>query len=114
MRPAALMFGAWGLWVGAWALTLLVWGEEAVPLIAFGAAAVAAALVAGILALRPPRADPPRTLADASPAPPTIAAGIVLLANGFAFGLWLVLVGAEVIAFGIGLLIAEVRGARAR
>ena len=114
MRRGALMFGAWGLWMGAWCLTLVVWGEAAVPLIAFGGAAAAAALVAGYLVVAAPRSDPPRTLSDTSSAPPLIAAGIVLAANGLAFGLWLVLVGAEVAAFGAGLLVAELRRARQR
>ena len=108
------MFGAWGLWVGVWALTLLIWGEATVPLIAFGGAAASSALVAGYLALAWPRSDPPRTLSDSSAAPPLIAAGIVLAANGLAFGLWLVLIGAEVAAFGAGLLVVELRRARAR
>jgi len=114
VRRGALMFGAWGLWVGAWALTLLIWGEATVPLIAFGGAAASSALVAGYLVIAPPRDDPPRTLSDASAAPPLIAAGIVLAANGLAFGLWLVLIGAEVAAFGVGLLVAELRRARTR
>jgi hypothetical protein len=108
------MLGAWGFWVGAWALTLLIWGESTVPLIAFGAAAATTALVAGWLLISSPRSDPPRTLHDTSLAPPSIAAGIVLAANGLAFGLWLVLIGVEVAAFGLGLLIAEGRRARAR
>jgi hypothetical protein len=58
--------------------------------------------------------DPPRTLTESSPGPPVTAAGVVLAANGLAFGLWLVLIGAELMAFGIGLAIAESRRARAR
>jgi hypothetical protein len=112
MRRAALVFGAWGLWIGAWALTLLIWGEAAVPLIAFGGAAAATALAAGYLVVAAPPEDPPRTLTDTSAAPPLIAAGIVLAANGLAFGLWLILIGAEVAAFGGGLLIAELWRAR--
>jgi hypothetical protein len=112
VRRGALMFGAWALWVGALALTLGVWGEAEVPLILFGGAAAAAALAAGYLLVRPPGTDPPRTLADTSAAPPLIAAGIVFAANGLAFGLWLVLIGAELAAFGLGLLVAELRRSR--
>jgi len=108
------MLGAWGLWVGAWAIVLLIWGESLAPLIAFGAAALTATLVAGYLVISPPRADPPRVLPDTSVAPPLIGAGLALLANGLAFGLWLILVGAEVAAFGLGLLFAEMRRERAR
>ncbi len=114
MRRGALIFGAWGVWVGTWAITLWIWGEATVPLVAFGGAAAAAALAAGFLAARPPSADPPRVLADTSAAPPLIGAGIVFAANGLAFGLWLVLIGAELAAFGLGLLIAELRRSRAR
>ena len=114
MRRGALTFGAWGLWLGAWALTLLIWGEETIPLIVFGGAAAGAALVSGCVALSPPQSDPPRTLSDRSAAAPLIAAGIVLAANGLAFGLWLVLIGAEVAAFGTGLLVAELRRERTR
>ena len=114
MSRGALMFGAWGLWIGAWAVTLWIWGEATVPLVAFGAAAAAAALAAGYVVVSRPDPDPPRTLADSSAAPPLIAAGIVLVLNGLAFGLWLVLTGAEIATFGLGLLIAEVRRARVR
>jgi hypothetical protein len=95
-------------------VTLAIWGEALVPLLAFGGAAAAAALAAGYLVVTSPPADPPRTLAEASTAPPVIAAGIVLAANGLAFGLWLILIGAELAAFGVGLAIAERRRARAR
>jgi hypothetical protein len=114
LRRGALMFGAWGLWVGAWAATLAIWGEAVVPLLAFGGAAAAAALAAGYLVITSPRADRPRTLAESSAAPPVMAAGVVLAANGAAFGLWLVLIGAELVAFGAGLAIAEWRRARTR
>jgi hypothetical protein len=114
VRPAALAFGGWGLWVGTLALVLLIWGEATVPLIAFGAAAAGAAIIAGYLALSSLQADPPRTVSDASLSPPLIGAGIVLACNGLAFGLWLILIGAEVAAFGIGLLVAETRRGRAR
>jgi hypothetical protein len=108
------MFGAWGLWIGAWAVVLWIWGEATVPLIAFGTAAGAAALIAGLLATSSLKADPPRSVDDSSLSPPLIAGGIVLICNGLAFGLWLVLIGAEVAAFGLGLLIAELRRTRAR
>jgi len=108
------MFGAWGLWVGTWAIALAIWGAALVPLLAFGGAAALAALAAGYLVITSPQADSPRTLAESSAAPPVIAAGIVLAANGLAFGLWLVLIGAEVGAFGVGLAVAEKRRARAR
>ena len=114
MRRAALTFGAWGLWVGAWALVLLIWGEATVPLIAFAAAAASAAVIAGYLALSPLESDPARTIGDTSFAPPLIGAGVVLTCNGLAFGLWLVLIGAELGAFGVGVLIAERRRARLR
>jgi len=114
MRRAALVLGAWGLWLGAWAVTLAIWGEALVPLLALGGAAVATALLAGCLVFKPPAVDPDRTLSDASAAPPLIAAGLVLTANGLAFGIWLILIGAELVAFGCGLLIAELRRAGAR
>ena len=113
MRRGALMFGAWGLWVGAWVITLAVWGEALVPLLAFGAAAAGAALAAGYLVLAGGPGDPARTLSESSAGPPVTAAGVVLAANGLAFGLWLVLIGAELVAFGLGLVIAESRRARA-
>jgi hypothetical protein len=112
LRRGALMFGAWGLWVGAWATTLAIWGEALVPLIAFGSAAAGAALAAGYLIIAGGPADPPRTLRETSTGPPVAAAGVVLAANGLAFGLWLVLIGAELMAFGIGLTIAESRRSR--
>ena len=108
------MFCAWGLWLGVLATALAVWGEATVPVLVFGGAAAAAALWAGYMVVAPRPSDQPRTLGEASAAPPVIAAGVVLAANGLAFGLWLVLIGAELIAFGAGLAIAERRRERTR
>ena len=112
MRRGALMFCAWGFWLAVLATVLAVWGEATVPVLVFGGAAAVAALSAGYMAVAPRPSDPPRTLSEASTAPPVIAAGVVLAANGLAFGLWLVLIGAELIAFGGGLAIAERRRTR--
>jgi len=109
-----MMVAAWGLWIGAWATTLAIWGEALVPAVTFGSAAAVTALWAGYLVVAPRPTDPPRRLTDGSAAPPLIAAGFLLAANGLAFGLWLVLIGAEVTAFGLGLLLAEWRASRAR
>ena len=89
-------------------------GDALVPILVFGGSAAAAALSAGYMVLSPGPSDPPRVLGEASAAPPVIAAGVVLAANGLAFGLWLILIGAELIAFGAGLAIAERRRARVR
>jgi hypothetical protein len=108
------MYGAWGLWLGVLATVLAVWGDALVAVLVFGGAAAVAALSAGYMVVADRAGDPPRMLREASTAPPVLAAGVVLAANGLAFGLWLILIGAELIAFGVGLAIAERRRARAR
>lgn len=108
------MYGAWGLWLGVLATVLAVWGDALVAVLVFGGAAAVAALSAGYMVVSDRPGDPPRMLGEASAAPPVLAAGVVLAANGLAFGLWLILIGAELIAFGTGLALAERRRARAR
>jgi hypothetical protein len=113
MRRAAAMLVAWGLWIGVWATTLAIWGEIPAATVAFGAAAASTALWAGYLVVAPRPLDPPRRLSETSAVPPLLAIGLLLVANGLAFGLWLILIGAEIMAFGAGIAIAERRRAGA-
>ena len=101
----------WGAWTAILATGILIWSGDELSSALLGGAAVAALAFAAIRALL--HRDPvERLLADSSAAPPLFAIGLTLVLNGVAFGLWLVLVGAEFLAFGAAFLIRERRALR--
>lgn len=109
MRRGQLLIAAWAIWLGVLAAVLAVWSDDPLPPALLGAAALGAALAAGIRAVVPSGGDE-RTIAESSSVPVLLAAGITLALNGLAFGLWLLLVGGELIAFACGMLVHERRG----
>jgi hypothetical protein len=101
----------WAAWTGALAAGILVWSGDAVASALLGGVAAAALLLAGLRVLF--GADPQeRALVDTSGSPPLLAIGLTLIVNGIAFGLWLVLVGLELLALGALLLLRDRRAAR--
>lgn len=99
---------AWALWIGVLATGMLVWSGDGVSSALLGGAALAVAGGSGIRALLRPGPED-RMLAETSPAPILLAVGVTLALNGVAFGLWLLLIGAELAAFGAVLLLREGR-----
>lgn len=98
----------WGTWIGVLALVALIWGGAGiVPALLAGGGLVAAA-GAGVRAITAREIDE-RVLAQASPVPVLVATGATVALNGVAFGAWLFLIGGEIIAFGVLLLLRERR-----
>lgn len=103
------------LWAGLQLLLatgLAIWGFALWPAVLLALAAVPALLV---VASRSVTVGSGR--AAASPAPlsfacPVLAAGLTMAAVGLMAGLWFVLLGAEVAALGLVLLVLELRAGR--
>jgi hypothetical protein len=101
---------AWALWVGVLATVLAIWSGDEVSYALLGGAALFALTVMGGFALsQSPRTE--RAVNETSAAPLLLAAGVTLVINGIAFGLWLGLIGAELLAFGLFLLLRDRRRA---
>ena len=112
MSTRDLLFpAAWGAWVGVLGLIALIWSGGGISPALLGGAAVV--VVAGVFLWAVVGRTPvERTLVATSPAPLLLAAGVTVALNGVAFGLWLYLVGAEIFAAGVYLLVREERARR--
>jgi hypothetical protein len=107
MRVGALWMGGLAVWMGLLSLLLWLWiDEELAPALLTGAA-VALGLIALYAAVRSEELPGSRRLADSSLSTVVIAVGVAIAVNGFAFGLFLILIGAEVAALGIAWLVIE-------
>jgi hypothetical protein len=112
MTGGAPFVAAWGLWLAILAVALWVWGgDELAPALLSGAA-LGWLLIAAYLYARAVDSEAPRTLSRSSM--PTVLAvlGLAMTLNGLAFGLWLVLIGAEVTLLGLAGLVLEALDAR--
>jgi hypothetical protein len=99
----------WSLWIGVLAAGMAIWSGDALAPALLGGAAVFTLTAAGGYALsQSPRAE--RRVSETSATPLLLAAGVTLAINGVAFGLWLGLIGAQLIAFGLYLLVRDRRG----
>jgi hypothetical protein len=107
--------GGLALWMGTLSLLLWLWTSDDLPPALLTGATVALALVALYTATRSEDAPPTRHLADSSLPTVVIVFGLAMMLNGLAFGLFLILIGAEVVALGLaGLVIQFVAERRAR
>jgi hypothetical protein len=116
MRRSAVVFVAWGLWLGVWTALQLVFAHAAFPertiqWVMLGGAA-AASIATGSAAWQLGRArdaDTPRTqlITDQSVATAALAVGIAVALLGASFGLFLVLIGGGLAALGLGGLLRE-------
>jgi hypothetical protein len=107
MRVGALWMGGLAVWMGLLSLLLWLWiDEELAPALLTGAA-VALGLIALYAAVRSEELPGSRRLADSSLSTVVIAVGVSMAVNGFAFGLFLILIGAEVATLGIAWLVIE-------
>ena len=115
MRVGALWMGGLAVWMGLLSLLLWLWtGDELAPALLTGAA-VALGLIALYAGVRSEELPGSRRLAESSLPTVVIALGVAMALNGFAFGLFLILIGAEVAALGIaGLVIEHLEDRRAR
>jgi hypothetical protein len=116
VKRAAVVLLAWGAWLGAWTAVQSLFihatfPERTIQWVMLGGAA-AATLAAGVIVWRLDHrldAGEPasRLLTDQSVASATLVVGLAVALVGASFGLWLILIGAGVAAFGLGGLVRE-------
>jgi hypothetical protein len=120
VKRAAIVFAAWGAWLGVWTAVQLLFlratfPERTIQWVMLGGAA-AAALLTGAAIWRVGVRRSPRTAAqlitNESAASAVLAVGLGLLLVGASFGLFLLLIGAGVTVAGLGGLIREERARR--
>jgi hypothetical protein len=106
MRIAALWMGGLALWMGTLSLVLWLWTSDDLPPALLTGAALALALIALYAAIVPEAAGP-RRLATSSLPTVVLVLGLAMILNGLTFGLFLILIGAEVAALGVAGLVAQ-------
>ena len=105
MSRPSVVFLVWAGLLAALGLVLLAWTRSALENgLLFGAAAGVVLLAGLALRAREPRR---RVLPDLSYPTAVAAAGLGLAVAGSAFGTWLVLIGAGVLAIGLAGLVRE-------
>lgn len=124
MRKAAVVFVAWGTWLGIWTAVQLLFLHATFPertiqwVMLGGASAAAIATGAAVFQLGRARRPPPdrRLVADESAATATLAVGVAIALLGASFGLFLLLTGAGIALVGLGGILREgiARGRDAR
>ena len=107
MRIAAMWMGGLSLWMGALSLVLWLWTSDDLPPALLTGAAVALALIALYAAIVAEEVTGPRRLATSSLPTVVLVLGLAMMLNGLTFGLFLILIGAEVAALGIAGLVAQ-------
>lgn len=116
MKRAAVVLLVWGLWLAVLTALQAVFAPKpiqvGVPAVA-SAACVLAGLVVWALDGRQGWGERPRLIADGSLATIALVVGVAVALLGAGFGLWLILIGAGILALGLGGVVREQR-ARAR
>jgi hypothetical protein len=116
VRRAAVVLFAWGLWLAVLTGVQAVFAPKliqfSIPAVA-SATCVAAGLVVWALDAHQARGKRPRLITDSSIATVTLVFGLAVTLLGAGFGLWLILIGAGILALGLGGVIREQR-ARSR
>jgi hypothetical protein len=111
MKIAAAWMGGLALWMGALSLVLWLWTDDPLPPALLTGTAVALALFA-VYAASARETTGSRTLARSSLPTVVIVFGVAMALNGLTFGLFLILIGAEVVALGIGGLVLQLLNER--
>lgn len=122
MRRAAIVLVGWGFLLVV--MTVLQapfasirgpFGLHPIEYVMLGSAAglcLIAGVVVWVLDARTGPGESPRAIADGSFATAALIVGLALALVGAGFGLWLILIGAGVIALGVGGLVREGRARR--
>jgi hypothetical protein len=107
VRIAALWMGGLAVWMGTLSLVLWLWtNDDLAPALLTGAA-VALAVLAAFAATAQEHAPGTRRVPVSSLPTVVLVFGLAMALNGLAFGLFLILIGAELAALGLVGLIAQ-------
>jgi hypothetical protein len=120
VKRAAIVFAAWGAWLGVWTAVQLLFlhatfPERTIQWVMLGGAAAAALLTGAAIWRVGGRRSPPgasQLITSESAASAVLAVGLGILLVGASFGLFLLLIGAGVSVAGLGGLIREERARR--
>ncbi len=107
LRIGAVWMAALGVWVGLLALVQWLWSSDDLgPALSTGAAGalLLMALFAAAVSVETSR---PRRLAESSLATVAVVIGFAMAVNGLTFGLFLILIGAQVAALGVAGLVRQ-------
>jgi hypothetical protein len=108
MRIGAVWMGALGLWIGGLSLLLWLWtNDDLQPALLTGAATALLLLALYDATRTEDAATGPRKLARSSLPTVVIVIGLAMMLNGLTFGLFLILIGAEVAALGVAFLVGQ-------
>lgn len=107
MRIAALWIGGLALWMGVLSLVLWLWTSDDLPPALLTGGAVALAVLAAFTATTHERELGTRRVPASSLPTVVLVFGLAMAVNGLVFGLFLILIGAEVAALGLAGLIAQ-------
>jgi hypothetical protein len=102
-----MWMGGLALWMGTLSLLLWLWTSDDLPPALLTGAAVALALLAAFAATRREETAGTRRVPLSSLPTVVLVFGLAMALNGLAFGLFLILIGAEVAALGLAGLIAQ-------
>lgn len=111
MTRPAVWLAAVGCVLAVVAIIGWIWSEDVLPPAVFTGQAIACIAIAVFIARRE-LSDRVRALPDLSYATVAVGLGASAMLSGVAFGLWLVLIGAGITAFGLGGLVREHLAAR--
>jgi hypothetical protein len=114
MRSGAPFVAGWAFWLGALALMLWIWTPALLPPALLSYAAAGWMAIALILAIRGGPRESRRAVFESSLPTVLVAFGLAVTLTGLAFGLWLVLIGGEIVLLGLAGLVAEELELRAR
>ena len=120
MRPAALVLLVWALLLAIHPpLMGAVFGENPTSVLLLAGASAGTALLALFLWLRRGRApeedpDLERPVTEVSMASALVGVALALMLLGAQFGVWLVMIGGGLLAFGLGGLVRELVAERRR
>lgn len=110
-RPGSVL-AVWGGMLAVLSLGLALWSPPQYTWALLAGAALALAPLGWIMLVPGGRSDEPRPVPETSLPTVVVAAGIAVVVLGLAAGPWLVVIGAELLALGVFVLVRELRAQR--
>lgn len=111
IRPGVVLAG-WGAMVSVLALVLWLWSPPQHDWALLAGAALGLAPLGWIMLVPGGRSDEPRAIPDTSLPTVVVASGVAVIVLGLAAGVWLAVIGVEILVLGGFALIRELRAQR--